>query len=408
MKHFSHLNTAIGVIQQYDGKEPLHYFLKKLFSRDKKFGSADRRRISQLCYVFLRVGKMVLTGFSHDKLTPAMIEETILIGLFLCSEQPDVLLGSVKPDWNERISLPVSEKFNFLNQSNHINFFQPENLFPWFDELSEGIEKIPFTFSHLLQPDLFLRVRPGHKDTVVQKLQQHDAEYELIPPVTIRLQNGFKVNEVFAIDKEIVIQDLSSQEVGKILQPVKSVFPKPVSVWDCCAASGGKSIMMKDLLSDIELTVSDVRESILANLKKRFANAGLTNYKSFIADLSTADTSGQLKTLLPEKNYDIILADLPCTGSGTWSRTPEQLYFFQQSSIEKYNQLQKQIISNIVPYLKKPGKLLYATCSVFKKENEEIVRYLIERFHLKLERMELLKGYHKKADTMFAALLNQS
>jgi 16S rRNA (cytosine967-C5)-methyltransferase len=53
------------------------------------------------------------------------------------------------------------------------------------------------------------------------------------------------------------------------------------------------------------------------------------------------------------------------------------------------------------------GYLLYITCSVFKKENEEAVNFVKEKFHLQLVKMELQKGYDKKADTMFAALLQK-
>jgi 16S rRNA (cytosine967-C5)-methyltransferase len=49
--------------------------------------------------------------------------------------------------------------------------------------------------------------------------------------------------------------------------------------------------------------------------------------------------------------------------------------------------------------------LLYITCSVFKKENEEVVELIKKQFDLKVEKMELIKGYDKKADTLFAALL---
>jgi 16S rRNA (cytosine967-C5)-methyltransferase len=56
--------------------------------------------------------------------------------------------------------------------------------------------------------------------------------------------------------------------------------------------------------------------------------------------------------------------------------------------------------------LKETGKLLYVTCSVYKKENEDIIEYILHKFQLKVEKMELLKGYDKKADTLFAALLS--
>ena len=70
-----------------------------------------------------------------------------------------------------------------------------------------------------------------------------------------------------------------------------------------------------------------------------------------------------------------------------------------------YTTKQKKILTNIVPFIKPGGYLLYITCSVFKQENEAMVNEIKEKFNLQLLRMEVLKGYDKKADTMFAALL---
>jgi len=79
------------------------------------------------------------------------------------------------------------------------------------------------------------------------------------------------------------------------------------------------------------------------------------------------------------------------------------LYFFTEEMIGEYAERQKQIVTNVIPHLEKNGLFIYITCSVFKKENEEVVHFIKEKFHLRLLRMELLKGYDKKADTMFTA-----
>jgi len=419
MKYFSHLNTATRLILEYRGKEPLHHFLKNFFAQHKKFGSKDRRRIAQLCYFFYRVSGAFGKERSHRD--QEQVQQIIIAALFLCNKEPDELLGAVKPEWNEKITLPISEKFFIIRQEGILTAFESQDLFPFIEELSDGIHKEAFILSHLQQPDLFLRIRPGYHESVIQKLKKQNILFEFIPDATLRLPNGYKVDDIFQLDKEVVVQDLNSQRVGGFFQfsipnnstpgytsagtdatgsgKGKKINDRSVlSLWDCCAASGGKSIMAKDILGDADLTVSDQRESIIANLKKRFAIAGITNYKSFIADLSTTN----LKLSTP--GYDLIIADLPCTGSGTWGRTPEQLYFFEMDSIEKYSVLQRKIIVNVIPHLNKSGKLLYVTCSVFKKENEGMVQFIQNNFSLKVEKMELLKGYEEKADTMFAAL----
>ena len=59
-----------------------------------------------------------------------------------------------------------------------------------------------------------------------------------------------------------------------------------LKAWDCCAASGGKSILLKDKFPRVQLTVSDIRETILRNLRQRFQRAGIKDYHAFVADLS--------------------------------------------------------------------------------------------------------------------------
>jgi len=156
----------------------------------------------------------------------------------------------------------------------------------------------------------------------------------------------------------------------------------------------------------------------LFNLKQRFAKAGIKNYTSFTADLTSLNFSKNVpadKSQISLKarrgsvgeSFDLVICDAPCTGSGTWSRTPEQLYFFNDEKIDQYALLQKKIVSTIVAMLKKNGWLLYITCSVFKKENEDVVEFIRSNSEFELVEMELLKGYEKKADTMFAALFKR-
>ncbi len=154
------------------------------------------------------------------------------------------------------------------------------------------------------------------------------------------------------------------------------------------------------MLGNIDLTVSDARSTILHNLQARFERAKISQYNAFQADLSTST----FKTT--DKAYDLVICDAPCTGSGTWSRTPEQLYFFGTDKITLFTALQKKISHNIIKAIKPGGYLLYITCSLFKRENEEIVSLLLaENESLVLVKQELLKGYHQKSDTMFAALI---
>ena len=384
-RYHSYINSSKDILSQYKGEEPFPSFLRKFFSQNKKYGSKDRKHISHLCYCYFRLGK---------SMTAISIEEQLLVGLFLCSSESNEILKELKPEWNEAVATNIEEKISLTGISISI-----QNIFSWQNELSETIDANEFIYSHLQQPDLFLRLRPGKEALVKQKLKTAGISFDVVSETCLVLPNSSKIDEVIELDKEAVVQDYSSQRVGEFLHPFRK--RQSDQVWDCCAASGGKSIMAKDILGEIDLTVTDVRESILINLKKRFAAAGIKNYKSVIADLS------QPLKYFDNESFNIIIADVPCSGSGTWGRTPEQLIFFDDKKIEEYTGLQKTIISNVIPKLKIDGYLLYITCSVFKKENEEVIDFIQEKFHLGVVKVELLKGYDNKADTMFAALLQK-
>jgi len=384
----SYINSAKEILLDYAGKEPFSSFIKKFYAVNKKYGSKDRKQISHLCYCYFRLGQAV----------PKMpVEERILLALFLCSDKQDEILAALRPEWNEKIAYSFEDKCKAAGIS-----LQPADLFPGIAELSEGIDTKDFVSSFLIQPDLFLRVRPGKLAAVQDKLHRANIVFQKLGDDCLALSNASKIDEVIEMNREAVVQDCSSQRVGEFLQNFKpGISNFKFSAWDCCAASGGKSIMLYDINNRIDLTVSDIRESILANLRKRFSEAGIKNYKSFVADLSRPISA------TPNSPFDLIVADVPCSGSGTWSRTPEQLFYFHEVKIDEYAALQQRIVANVLPHLKKGGYFLYITCSVFKKENEEMVSILQEKFLLELTRIEILKGYDKKADTMFAALLRK-
>lgn len=379
----AHLTTAITILEAYDGEVPFSIFIKNYFAQHKKHGSRDRRTISSLCYNYFRLG---------DALTDAGVEERVLTGLFVCSWQPNELLQKYRPEWNEQITLPLQEKLKLVGVEVAI-------IFPFVDKLSEPIDVAAFSKSFLVQPDVFIRVRPGKYAQVKEKLTAAGLHFNEVSESCFAFASGAKLDEGLQLNREAVIQDLNSQRVGEMLADAQ--LPSHATVWDCCAASGGKSIMVHDMLPHIQLTVSDVRQSIIHNLRKRFKEAGITKYSSFVADITNA---ASVDVALKKKRFDLVVCDAPCSGSGTWSRTPEQLMFFREEEITRYSKLQKAIAVNASRYVKQGGYFLYITCSVFKKENEEVVEFIEQQAQLKLVKMRLLKGYSMNADTMFCAL----
>lgn len=389
-RYHSYLNTAKGIVEQYKNEMPLHAYLKNFFSQEKKYGSKDRKMVASLCYYYFRLG--------HGE-NSMSIEDRILVATFLCENEPSKFLEELKPEWNEKISFRLQEKLLSI-----ANFYSP-NIFPWGGELSREIEAGPFSLSFLIQPKLFLRIRPGMERKVSKKLEIAEVAYEVLTDTCIAFNNGMRLDDVLEINKEVVVQDYSSQRVGEMMEVAfENMEGIEFRVWDCCAASGGKSILAHDLMPKLQLTVTDVRPSILHNLQQRFQQAGIKSYRSFLADLRNVN---KIESEIGNKRYDLIICDAPCSGSGTWGRTPEELYFFKPEEIERFAMLQRSILTNIVSHIDEGGQLLYITCSVFRKENEDNVDFITKQLHLELVSKDILKGYAIQADTMFAALFKK-
>ena len=383
-----YLNYASALLENYRGREPLHLYLKKYFSLNKKHGSKDRKIITSLCYDYFRL------GFGVSSKMP--VNEKLLLATFLAEQKPSKILQELKPAWNEMIRENLLTKIDWVK-----NLFDSAGVFPFNDELSSEINTELFNSSFLIQPKLFVRIRPGKEKIVLQKLKTANIFFEKINQTCLAFSNTEKISDMLMIDKEVVIQDYNSQRTEDILYN-EWHGKNGLNLWDCCAASGGKSILAYDLFKNIELTVSDTRKNILQNLHLRFKWAGILKYASCIADLSVPEPVKKIENL-----FDVIIADVPCSGSGTWARTPEQLTYFEQKEIKRYAKLQQGIVMNALQRLKENGYLLYITCSVFKKENEENVHFFIERSGLSLVKSQYLKGYEMQADTLFVALFKK-
>jgi 16S rRNA (cytosine967-C5)-methyltransferase len=378
------LKTFLRVLESYQEDKPLAKFLPDFFRKNKQMGSTDRKVASGLLYAFFRLGK------ACDKLS---IEERLFIAEFLCSNTSNGFLQNFKPEFNERIELSLDDKIAFLKASDI--GFDLEDVFPFHQHLSKGVEKEKFLKSFFIQPDLFLKVYPEKTAWVTSKLEDAGITYQEEGERSLRLPNGTKLDQIFPENKYFEIQDLSSQAACQLFQPQKYDY-----WWDCCAASGGKSINLFHQQPDIKLLVSDIRESVLENLDERFRSAGILKYQKKILDL-TKDPQPFIHAF----EFDGVIFDAPCTGSGTWGRSPEMINQFQEYRIKAFQNLQQSIAKNISKYLKSGKPLIYITCSVFKEENEEMVDFLVKQLGLKLEHQQVLNGYDLKADTMFVARL---
>lgn len=389
-KHGNHflryLDYATSILKAYTGVEPFHLFTKKYFSLNKKHGSRDRKIITSLCYNYFRIGQ----GARLKE-----ISDNVLLSSFLCEKNPSQILEFSKPQWNKNIHLEIQNKISFVSEE-----FALEKVFPLPDELTDELDLKQFNLSFLIQPKFFLRIRPGYRDLIINKIRNKGLEFEELGLNCLSFSRNEKLDGFIDLDREAVVQDYNSQKTLDLVKEIGSEINSPLKIWDCCAGSGGKSILAFDIFENIKISVSDSRKNILQNLRIRFGKAGIKNYELFLSDLRKPNPT--LKN-----TFDLIVGDVPCSGSGTWARTPEQLIFFNRIQLEKYVITQREIIENSITHLKINGHLLYITCSVFKRENEQNVAFFQQQFHLNLLKMGYLKGYEYRADTMFVALFEK-
>lgn len=380
-----YLQTASRLIREHGGGEPFSLFLKRYFSQDKKYGSRDRKAISSIAYCYYRAG---------HALGPDPNADSLLHALFLCGNDGNGTLLQQAPALYQQINLTTAERLQFLG-------LKASALCPYHPFLSDQVNSESYCLSLLEQPDLFLRIRPGKRDVVMSKLSGANLPFESLGNDTLRLPNQSPVDSILNMNREAVVQDYSSQRVLHYLSDLGNGFSgKMISAWDCCAASGGKAILLHDILGGhVQITLSDIRDSILANAGKRLRESGVPIQDSFVADLTRMDA------VPGARQWPLVLADMPCTGSGTWARTPEQSYYFDGQKIREYAERQAKILHSVAGHLQPGGWMFYITCSVFSAENENLLTYALPGTGLRVISSEYLTGMDHKADSMFVAVL---
>jgi len=384
MKAINQLKTFQRLLEEYQAETPLSKFLPGFYRQNKQMGSTDRKVASRLIYNYFRLGAALPNQPSEDRL---------IVAEFLCNTQVNSFIQHFKPEWALCIGFTLDEKIALVKSA--YKDFKLEDIFPWSNQISTGINKEAFLKSFFVQPDLFIHVHNGYDHLVKAELNKAEVAFKDEGNGCFALPNGTRLETIFPTQHWFEVQDYSSQQTANYFKPNKWD-----QWWDACAASGGKSLLLHELEPDIKLVVSDIRESILANLDERFQQAGLRKYQKKLLDL-TQNPDQEMH----DYAFDGIILDAPCSGSGTWGRTPEMIAQFHPSKIEFFQRLQKSIASNVAKFIK-PGKpIIYITCSAFKGENEDVINYLVKELGLKLEEQTVLTGYENKADTMFLARL---
>ncbi len=158
----------------------------------------------------------------------------------------------------------------------------------------------------------------------------------------------------------IQVQDLSSSFVGEIADPKKGDY-----VIDVCGAPGGKSIHIADKLDGTGMVeVRDLSLQKISMVEENIKRCGFSNIRTKVQDALAADPDSVEKA-------DIVIADLPCSGLGIIGRKPDIKYRMTPEDLESLAALQREILAVVQTYVKPGGRLIFSTCTINRKENEE-------------------------------------
>ena len=148
---------------------------------------------------------------------------------------------------------------------------------------------------------------------------------------------------------------------------------KDSTVIDVCAAPGGKSIFAALMMEGTGHVISrDVSEKKTGQIEENVQRLGLGNIS-----VETADALEH--NLADEETADMLLADIPCSGLGIIGRKPDIKYNVSREKLDGIVRLQRDILDSVCSYVKHGGYLVYSTCTLNPKENEENVRYIMEK-----------------------------
>ena len=212
-------------------------------------------------------------------------------------------------------------------------------------------------------PPLTLRinVRKINLKQYEEKLKSESIEYRILGDIALELTQPIPVEKIPGfIDGEVSVQDFGAQLAAQLLD-----LKDGQVCLDACSAPGGKTGHMLEM-ADIELVSIDQEKDRLHKVKENLERLELH------AHLKCADLTA-IKSWWNEKLFDRILLDAPCSASGVVRRHVDIKWLRRSRDIDIFAKQQKIMLQAMWQLLKKGGKLLYATCSIFPDENQRVI-----------------------------------
>lgn len=219
---------------------------------------------------------------------------------------------------------------------------------------------------------LRVNTRRADTETVMKELTKNGIAARMHDSIP----NCIEVTGTGSIDRLRCFRDgLVTVQDGASQMSVYALDPKPDSfVLDCCAAPGGKSFFIAERMGDTgELISCDIFEHKLEKIRQGAERLGCTALR---AELQNAAEFRQEW----ENRADYVLCDVPCSGLGIIRKKPE-IRFKSEEELRQLTEIQSAILENCSRYVKDGGTLVYSTCTILRRENEEVVQNFLKSHH---------------------------
>jgi 16S rRNA (cytosine967-C5)-methyltransferase len=380
-----HTQELLGVILKSD--RPADSLIDTYFRARKYLGSHDRRFIAETTYGTLRHLRKceyhltaAIVGVSDNLLNDDKI--ILLIVSYLSFEgkipeiTPEILLTRLTgTQTKEKVGFlltnllkPVAIPAESVIQKIGIEYSFPDWMVERFIEQYGESETEKICASLNEQAPLTLRVNTlkASVEQCQKELQKQGIETTRTPLSPIGLNIAKRIN-IFSLsmfrDGWFEVQDEGSQ-----LLPIL-IDPKPnAKVLDVCAGAGGKTLEFAALMKNRgEIFATDINGFRLEELRKRTKRAGVQNVR--VQEIETIeDLVDRYKDF-----FDIVFVDAPCSGLGTIRRNPGMKWMVTEQTVKEVSDKQKAILHSSVPLVKPEGRLVYATCTLLRQENEDVI-----------------------------------
>ncbi|MDO8962652.1 MAG: RsmB/NOP family class I SAM-dependent RNA methyltransferase [Methylophilus sp.] len=369
--------AAMLLTNLLDFNSPADAKLGEFFRNHRELGTKERAFVAESVYGVLRRLRYLSTVAANDEHDPDDARKLILAWLLRVQgkslRELDDILTEQQKEWAIAIKAKPTDNLPLAVQADVRDWFW-DKLVTQYGEA----EALTICRSMFEQASLDLRVNTikASREEVLAKMQAENTVKDNVIATTpyspIGIRMGAKLNisrHILFTEGKIEVQDEGSQLLSYLVSPKRGMM-----VADFCAGAGGKTLAIGALMKNTgRLYAFDVSEKRLHNLGQRLKRSGLSNLH---AQVISSEQDPKLKRL--NGKFDRVLVDAPCSGLGTLRRNPDLKWRQTEQDVLELTQKQTAILARAAKLTKAGGRLVYATCSLLRDENEAIVEAFIQ------------------------------